>query len=1029
MAQVVLILKRENQKIKMAINFYRLTACLILAVCLLIKGLIGPCISFASNEAAKLNATESQGRIRVALFLSDRPQYLISTIDDRHILLRLNDTLKGNNFVKNIPAGTLISLNENKNPVYLEFTIGLSRSYSKIDSAWSDNKKLLYIDITSSESPINVADAAESSTSLQDIKFGFTDKATRMVMRLNKFPNWEMELPDPSKLLVRLTDTSDGLKSKKYGTVKRLKEIGIRQAGKKDTEISLGAASSLDHISIFRLAAEGQDRLVLDIMDEPASIPEEVLGLNIKTDSPAVSKVSNQAVKAAPENSGHIVRMKIDGNDIPAPAPSQNSPAVSLPSSPVNTSGSTPSPPIAAKSEPKTEAPATSENTTPVNDVKSDSPVKIEPKLDDILPMSSKMKKTISGLKPEEAFLYGRIQQAMDIKDYQKGIALIDQFMTESPNSSLMEALNFLKGDFYYSLWKSGDNEALDNVVSSYLKAIDKYSESESVPLTYIKMAQAESSKKGGEYMALGYLGLVLTQYKNKDLMPLTYLTRGKIFLKINQSEKALADFKTILDQYKRSDYAAEADFWMASYYHSAGLYEDAQKRLEEVKDMNPYFYIEHPEYLFLRAKNCLYLKDYECAREYLFKAVNIGRQQEGAEMLLTRIGDTYHSQQNEKEAGKYYRMVVDYYPGTEGALIAKLRLASNSSDTAALDELGSDKSSETISELAILEKGYQLYDKKLYPSVIDAMKPLIDRPIQTETRKSARSLYYNAADKEMTRLYQLAKYKELIDLYESIQAPSVDKISTEAMLSAALAYSRLHIPEQAIPAFQKIIVSDLNPDSRCEYYTGLADSYLDSGNKSASRDLLEKTKDMDLAPADKQRISRSLAKLYMEDNMLDEAYSICKSLISGEKVLPNDDRNDLYILAGRILNKQKKYDEAEKMLNSIPGMPDKVNSNLLKSVYMELGNSYYSSGDYAKAIKSYEGGFDLGYGTDNKDYWDARFNLAQAYFNSGGEKKAKALLSEISEGGDALMQQRANLKLGSMELEKQLQKLSIGKE
>jgi len=943
----------------------------------------------AANEVSRINAIESQGQTSVVLFLKDRPAYSLKAVDERHILLTLHDTLKGAAFEKNIPEGNLIAINEGQNPVALKFDIGLQRPFLKVDSSWVEDKKLLYIDISALEEPVAQAKSAQGITALQDIRFGFIEKGTRMVMRMDNYPSWEIEFPSPSKLLMHLIDVSDALKKEKYGAVKRLKEINILKTSDKRTDISLGLESSLNHVSLFRMTTG--DRLVLDILDEPGVIPEEALASKREIPGAAILKEENQTAKSGTDNMGNLVRMKINKNE----ESNDNS----------------------------------STEKIPISETKTDSSVKLEPKFNDTLPMSSEMKKTIDGLSPEEAFLYGRIKQAMEIKDYEKGIVLTNQFLNELPNSVLVEDILFLRGDFYYSLWKNGDNEVSGNVTSSYQKAIDRFPESELVPLSYIKMAQAESLKEGGEYMALGYLGLVLSQKKNSDLMPLAYLTRGKIFLRINKSEKALADFKLILEQYKGSAYTVEANFWIASYYHSVGLYEDAEKKLQEVLDLNPDIYVEHPEYLFLRAKNCLYLKDYDLAREYLFKAVNIGRQQEGADMLLTRIGDTYHSQENEKEAEKYYRMVVDYYPATEGASIAKLRLANYSSDSSILDELGSGKVNESISELALLEKGYQLFDKNQYSNVIDTIKQLIDKPVQTETRKGARSLFYNAAEKEMTRLYQEGKYKDLTDCYTSIKTLLADNINPDTMLSVALAYNKLHLNEQAISAFQRIKLNNLNLQSRGGYYLGLAESYLNNGDSSASRSLLEKAENYDLAPADKQRIARSLAMLYIEDDMLNDAYLLCQSIITGEKCLPDDEIVDVYILTAKILNMQKRYGEAETTLNSTPGMPDKITGNSLKSAYMELGKACFNMGEYPNAIKSYEGAFNLGYGTDNKDYWDVRFNLAQAYINAGEEKKAKTLLSEISEGGDAVLQQRAQLKLGSMDLETQLQRLPLGKD
>ena len=46
-----------------------------------------------------------------------------------------------------------------------------------------------------------------------------------------------------------------------------------------------------------------------------------------------------------------------------------------------------------------------------------------------------------------------------------------------------------------------------------------------------------------------------------------------------------------------------------------------------------------------------------------------------------------------------------------------------------------------------------------------------------------------------------------------------------------------------------------------------------------------------------------------------------------------------------------------------------------------------------------------------------------------GEERKDRTLLNEISEGGDSILQQRAQLQLGTMELEKQLQRLPLSRD
>lgn len=1018
----------------MIINPKILKIYLFFTACLFLKGLLLSSMAMASNEVYSINASEGRDKVRVMLFLNDRPSYSLYAVSEGHLMLTLHDTLKGEIFEKNIPGGDTFAINEDQNPIAVRFDINLQSQFLKVDSSWLEDKKLLCIEILFSEKQA-AAEPAQNKTTLRDISFGSIDKGTEMVMKLDNNPSWKIEFSSPSELLIHLVGTSDALKKRKYGPVKRLKKVNVLKANDKGTDIYLALEAPLTHVSISSKAAE--DGLALDILDDAGVISEELSAHdnNISPDTVVLKEEGTSQEKKVIEDKGNYLRVKIDKDESPVLASSTGD--MTSDKSEIKT-GNIPSGELKNDKEDvqevlpedKTEniqsGDAESEIDRPeTSEGDADVPVNVKPKFDYTLPMSSEVKKKIDGLNPEEAFLYGRIKQAMEIKDYEKGIELINQFLNELPGSTLIEDLIFMRGDFYYYLWKIGDDEVAENIVPSYQKAIDRFPDSGMAPPAYIKMAQVQALE-GKEYLALGYLGMVLSQKKNNDLMPFAHLTRGKIFMRINEPEKALADFNAILDRYKRSGYAGEANFWIGNYYHAVGKYAEAEKTLEEVLDSDPEIYLRYPEYFFLRAKNYLCLKDYDHAREYLFKAVNIGQQQESTDMLLTRIGDTYHNQENESEAKKFYRMVIDYYPDTEGASIAKLRVGVYSSDMRILDDLSKLKTNESVSEAALLEKGYQFYDKNQYANAVDTIKPLIDKSVQTETRKSAKRLFDIAAEKELVRLYKEGKYKDMTDFYISVNDNLPDNIKSDTMLSVALAFNKLQLGDQAILAFQAVKTDNLGLRSRGAYYLGLAESYFNSGYKQDARSLLEKAKNHDLDPADKQRVFKSIALLYSQDNMLNDAYLLCRSVINGEKLLAEDEITDTYILTARILNLQKKYTEAEVMINSIPGMPDRIKSDLLKSAYVELGKAYYNMGDYPSAVKSYEKTFDLGYGTDDKDYWPMRFNLAKSYLNTGEEDRARRLFSEIEEGADTILQQRAEIQLGTMDLEIQLQKLSL---
>ena len=552
--------------------------------------------------------------------------------------------------------------------------------------------------------------------------------------------------------------------------------------------------------------------------------------------------------------------------------------------------------------------------------------------------------------------------------------------------------------------------------------------ESELSSLSYIKMAQV-TSFMGNNYSAIGYLGIVTGRKEKGDHLPLAYLTRGKIFLRMDEPEKAIKEFQILTTDYPRSKYAMEANFWIASYYHMMGLYEDAEKRLDEIAKSEPDLYLEYPEYLLLSAKNYLYLKKYDLARDYLFKAVNIGRQPETIDLLITRIGDTYFNQQQEKEANKYYRMVIDYYPKSEGASISKLRLADYFSDITILEDVSKENENEPIGDLAVLEKGYQLFERKEYSAVMDNLQELIEKPVQTETRKDAKRLFYNAAEKEISRLFNSEDYKGLIEMYQSRKMTISRNISPETSLMVGLAYKNNRMYEKAISELTGIKHYDLGKESQGKYFYGLASSYVGNGEHTKAKNLLENKGGQDLGAPDQQRLKILLADIYFENAMPDDALPLYQAAVKNMGQLDEDEAAEVYLKTGIILNKRKDYQNAvDALTKSILLLSkDTDNRGLLQSAHIELGNVFYSEKNYDQAIESYEKGFEIGYGPDRDDYWESRFRLATSYQKVGDDLKAEPLLVEISEDGDSIMQQRAQLRMGNINLERQLEKLTLG--
>ena len=971
----------------------------VFATYILFMGVLLTHYASASNKLSDMTINETDEKIDLSFHMDNVPKYGIRQPNWNQMIITLYDTSKDPAIDDKLTQYGLMALTRKEGAPDLQLYINLQNHLREVYSTWFSQEQRLHIEIFKEVKSKDTEPSALGTSILKNIRFGFKDDATRMVMTLDQQPAWMMTFHDPTTVALRLKASSTELKGKRYGPIKRLKEVIVLKHENKDMNIGLQSQSRLSSVRIFWMSLG--NRLVMDLFDKDVEIPDNTISTtstlidrkaearnSLTSKDPRIDQPPIQPAEGNPSETRHIVRKKIFKSNMIESA---------------KTANKGPSPSLGGKNVPVT------------------------PKLNNALPGVSIDDKMVQDLQPEEAFLFGRIQGAREIKDYEKALDLIEQLLTQFPESPLSEKIIFWRGDLYHYLWERGDSELATQVIQNYKYAVNHFGKSKYAPAAYIKMAQV-SSQIGDHYSAIGYLSVVVSAKKNEEYFPIAYLTRGKVFLQMDQPAKAVQDFETLIEKYPRSKHIGEANFWIANYFHAIGLYDEAEKRITAIEASDPLLFLDYPEHILLNAKNYLYLKKYDQARHYLFKALNLGRQTETPDLILSRIGDTYYHQDQNKEAETYYRMVMEYYPKTEGASIAQIRMADYFSDITMLDDLGAENADTPVSELALLEKAYQLYEKKLYSEVLENLEDTIIKPVPTATRKDAKALYIRALENMVQQLYLNEKYAEVINRFKANRDYLPESVNPELMLIMALSFKTIGQNKQAITTFNNIKLSDLDQNGKGQYIIGLAQSYLAEENNKKAQQTLVKHQNEKLNPADAQKVTMLLADIYLEQGQHGKAYPLYQSLAQRSQRLAPKDRAKVYLSIGKISKAEKNYRKAEEILKQSIALleKDKNQQNLLQWAYIELGNVFYDQGKIKLAAKSYEQGFDLGYGPDNMDYWELRFCLALSYMNAGNLVKAESLLNEISGEGDLVLQQKAQIRLGTIGLEKHLNRLSI---
>lgn len=185
------------------------------------------------------------------------------------------------------------------------------------------------------------------------------------------------------------------------------------------------------------------------------------------------------------------------------------------------------------------------------------------------------------------------------------------------------------------------------------------------------------------------------------------------------------------------------------------------------------------------------------------------------------------------------------------------------------------------------------------------------------------------------------------------------------------------------------------------------------------------------LLPTDHQRITILLADLRRKRGNLEDAYHLYETQVQAKRALPDIEIARVYLAMGEIANLEKRYEQSREALNRCIALAEKEKEGppLLRSAFVEMGNTFYREGKHRQAAEAFERGLDLGYGPENAGYWETNFHLALCYLETGNEVEARRLLQEIADEGDPLLQQKVLIKLGQIDLLDQLKRLPMFQE
>ena len=457
----------------------------------------------------------------------------------------------------------------------------------------------------------------------------------------------------------------------------------------------------------------------------------------------------------------------------------------------------------------------------------------------------------------------------------------------------------------------------------------------------------------------------------------------------------------------------------MARILTMLNQYDEAYRFFNEALKKWPAYLKGDPGALFYYSECAFQKGDLNQARQGFMIFYNLYPENGKAGFALTRIGDTYILQKKYETSEKIYRDVIKLFPGTEPALISKLRLGDIL--------LITSKDPEYKKALRYFKEVESSGHKDLYPlaryrigkvkeargHIKEAIKIYLE--VYKNADKDLAMEVKNALDKSMRKVKEQIKedlnnrnYIEVVRFYQELKGYEKYISAPDIYIYSGDAYKKLLLYEDAISAYEKVIDEDINYHKKVLYKLG--ELYEDAGEHQKSIKALKKF--ISLNP-DREFYIKSLI-------LLGQAYSHIKDYKGAANYYYEVIHRSpykyprVYLELSSILTENKLYDDAAIILKDLISHQSKE-SKFMSDAYISLGNIHYMQGHYKEALRAYQDGVNLI--KDGSMVKDIKFLIADCMLKVKLRKQARKILMELVKNDSGLIKKLSQEKLKDIDL------------
>ena len=437
----------------------------------------------------------------------------------------------------------------------------------------------------------------------------------------------------------------------------------------------------------------------------------------------------------------------------------------------------------------------------------------------------------------EDTSFYLKCLSAYKSQDWEDAVLNFTHFIKKYPNGRYTEKAYFILAKSYDHAKSKNISVHYKEIKDHYEDAISRFPASEFVPDAMYSIGTLFFKIKNYSE-ALGYYNLVLKEDKCSILQIKALTQKAEVLLLKNKKSEALADLnllEKITSKYPDLPERTEARKEKAKILYEMNKFYESIEILDELIRENPENLYVHPEISLYLGHNYYQLGNNEKARENLYRFYNTCPDREINNLVLNQIGDTYRNQGLIKDAVKFYRLVLDRFPNTDGAIISKIRLAEQQEDTDWIEKTKKDvgapqkiyesivnhsadktKGNNPLIQLSMLKLGIAYQKQKEYQKSLNVLKELLERYPKTSLKIELTHALMVTLGSIQKKEVEDKNYISIINLYLKEKELFLMINSPELFLPVARAFAFVDLKDMASEMFKKadILLPDMEkPD------------------------------------------------------------------------------------------------------------------------------------------------------------------------------------------------------------------------